>query len=89
MNTEDLVRKVRALKKKTVANGATRAEAAEARASVTRLEAKLGFEVAPEPPAAHRLGLSGRIYRAQAPVAAREEERRKAEAVSHIIGLRR
>lgn len=89
MNAEDLVRKVRALQTKTVANGATEAEAAEARAAVARLEANLGFEVAPVTPTAPRLGLRGRIYRAQAPVAAREEERRKAKAMSRIIGLRR
>jgi hypothetical protein len=72
-----------------VANGATEAEAAEARAAVGRLEARLGFEVAPVTPAAPRLGLRGRIYRAQAPVTASEEDRRKAKAISHIIGLRR
>ena len=89
MNAEDLVRKVRALQTKTVANGATQDEASEARAAVARLEARLGFEVAPVTPAAPRLGLRGRIYRAQAPVTAREEERREAEAMSHILGLRR
>ena len=89
MNAEDLVKRVRALQTKTVANGATEAEAAEARAAVARLEARLGFAVAPATPATPRLSLRGRIYRAQAPVTAREEERRKGEAMSHIIGLRR
>jgi hypothetical protein len=89
MNAEDVVRKVRALQTKTVANGATEAEASEARAAATRLEARLGFEVAPLTPAAPRLGLRGRIYRFQASVTAREKESRKAKAMSHIIGLRR
>jgi hypothetical protein len=46
-----------------VPNGATEAEASEAGAAATRLEARLGFQVAPLTPAAPRLGLRGRIYR--------------------------
>ena len=64
LNAKDIVRKVRALKARTVANGATEPEAAEARCVVACLEARLGAEVAPVTPAAPRLGLHVRIYRA-------------------------
>jgi hypothetical protein len=76
---------------KTEANGASPAEAAQAAVAIKRLEAKLGFEVAPAVEQRAKLGLRGRVYQAMAAAyqsAERTAERRRAEAMAHIIGLR-
>ena len=87
MNSNGIIRKIRALQSKTVQNGCTPEEADAAVATIARLEARLGYKVARAEEPRARLGLRGRIWRNQAMDSVREQERRKAEAMSHIIGL--
>jgi hypothetical protein len=83
-----LKRRILALRAKTTANGCTREEAEAAAVLAARLEERLGRQVQAQ--ASHASpSILTRIWRGHAQAYETEQERRRAEAMSHIVGLKR
>ena len=86
-SSESIRRRILALRAKTTANGCTPEEADAAAALAERLEARLGRSVHAQQSRSSQ-SILARIWRGHAQAYRAEEERRRAEARSHILGFK-
>jgi hypothetical protein len=90
MQEKNLVNRIRALRNMTIENGCSPAETTTAMRLANKLEARLSFKVNDMP--THQRPsktIRMRVWRQDAQRYDAEDQRRKAEAMSHIIGLSR